>query len=227
MTLEEKNLKYTTIEENLSNPSPELLKLHPQAKVPLLLHQGAVIHESAIITEYLDDLFPENKLKIPGPLKVAQMRMWTFWCDEIFKPDLDTFKYEWNSIGTDTNREEERTLLVDRLRSHLKKLQDALALQPFLMGSEISLADIHVFPFYRQLRRHMQTTKDDSSLRVFDPSVAPSMVPFMGRSVVPVQAHSDVPATNPSLDLNVTDLWLNRIIERPSFDRVMRPKAKS
>lgn len=148
MTLDEKGLDYTTIEEDLSAPSAELLELHPEGKVPLLIHRGIPIHESAIITEYLEDVFPSPSLRPTRALERARMRMWTFWCDELLKPDLDQFKYEWNDLS-----EDKRVALLARLRDHLSKLARPLAEHPFLLGKELTLADVHVFPFYRQLQK--------------------------------------------------------------------------
>ncbi len=148
MTLEEKNLKYTVIEEDLSHPSEELLRLHPEGKVPLLIHSGVSIHESAVITEYLDEISGPPYLMPTEPLARAQVRLWTFWCHEFFKPDLELFKYEWNQIS-----EIERTSLLGRLREHLAKLTSSLGPHPFLMGEQLTLADIHLFPFYRQLQK--------------------------------------------------------------------------
>ena len=58
MVLHEKEIPFKVIEEELKNLSPELLKLHPEGRVPVLVHGDLVIYESAIITEYLDDCFP-------------------------------------------------------------------------------------------------------------------------------------------------------------------------
>ncbi|MDR3606437.1 MAG: glutathione S-transferase family protein [Oligoflexia bacterium] len=146
--LEEKGLKYSVIEEDLANPSSELLRLHPEGKVPLLLHHGHPIFESSVITEYLDEAFPEVSLMPRAPLERAEVRLWTFWCNELFKPDLDAYKYEWPGLSAD-----ERQALLARLKASLEKLDSALDKAAFLMGPQITLADIHVFPFYRQLQK--------------------------------------------------------------------------
>lgn len=148
MVLEEKGLPYTTLEEDLSAPSADLLRLHPQGRVPLLIHQGLAIHESSIITEYLDENFGPPLLTPSTPSGRAMLRMWTFWCNELFKPDLDTYKYEWESLTPPAQAE-----LSERMAAHLDKLDQALARSPYIMGAELTLADIHLFPFYRQLQK--------------------------------------------------------------------------
>lgn len=148
MTLEEKNLLYTVKEESLSKPSPELLQRHPEGKVPLLIHGDLVIYESAIIMEYLEDSFPEISLFPQSPEDRARVRLWGYWCNAIFKPDLDLYKYKWEKIT-----KEERETLSNRLSNHLQKIENSLIGNTFLCGQNFSLADIFIFPFYRQLRK--------------------------------------------------------------------------
>lgn len=148
VALEEKGLNYALIEEDLANPSPELLRIHPSGQVPVLVHQGQVIPESAVITEYLEELHPQPALMPSTPIGRARVRLWTQWCAEILKPDLDTFKYEWEPLSPEARDE-----LLSRLRASLSRLESALIDRPFLLGEEFTLADIHVFPFYRQLTR--------------------------------------------------------------------------
>lgn len=137
MTLEEKGLPYSVVEESLRAPSSDLLRVNPSGKVPVLLVDGVAMPESAVITAFLEEKFPS--LGSPGS--------WTSWCDDVFKPDLDLFKYKWKELSGD-----EQAALLLRLRGHLGKLESALA-SGFLGGSSFSMADIHVFPFYRQLTK--------------------------------------------------------------------------
>ncbi len=157
MAMEEKNLSYTVIEENLASFSPELLRLHPEGKVPVLLHDQQVIYESSIITEYLDEVFPSPPLMPQAPQGRAQVRLWTHWCNEIFKPDLDEFKYEWKTLT-----EGRRLELKGRLLGHLNQLETTLGEKEFIVGTDLTLADIHLFPFYRQLQKIPSNDLDTS-----------------------------------------------------------------
>ncbi|MBL7714522.1 MAG: glutathione S-transferase family protein [Bdellovibrionales bacterium] len=148
MVLEEKGLRYQVFEENFSNFSEDLLRLHPEGKVPLLIHDGIPIHESSVITEYLDEKFPEPALMPRDPAARAQVRLWTHWADQILKPDLDAFKYEWKDLEP-----EKKSALQIRLQKRVQELAHALQNRPYLMGENLTLADIHVFPFYRQLQK--------------------------------------------------------------------------
>lgn len=148
MTLHEKQLPFITIEEDLKNFSPELKKLHPEAKVPLLLHQGEAIYESAIITEYLEDAFPEMPLMPREAQARMEVRRWTYWCNHFFKPEVDRYKY-----GPARLSEKEVLDATENLRGCLVKLDRALSQTGWLVGNGLTLADIHVFPFVRQLSK--------------------------------------------------------------------------
>jgi len=55
---------------------PEYLALNPNGVVPTLVHGDRVLYESNVITEYLDDVFPEPKLYPADPWRRAQAKMW-------------------------------------------------------------------------------------------------------------------------------------------------------
>ena len=55
---------------------PEYLALNPNGVVPTLVHDGRVLYESNVITEYLDEIFPGPHLYPPDPWERAQAKMW-------------------------------------------------------------------------------------------------------------------------------------------------------
>ncbi|MGI9380202.1 MAG: glutathione S-transferase family protein, partial [Methyloligellaceae bacterium] len=73
--------------------TPEYLALNPKAVVPTLIHDGQVIRESTVICEYIDDVFPEPKLKPSNPVACAFMRLWTKLVDEEVHPSVRPVTY--------------------------------------------------------------------------------------------------------------------------------------
>jgi len=61
---------------------PEYLRLNPNGVVPTLVHDGQVIIESTVISEYLEDAWPEVSLRPHDPYARARMRLWTKQLDE-------------------------------------------------------------------------------------------------------------------------------------------------
>ncbi|MCI5072158.1 glutathione S-transferase family protein [bacterium] len=148
MTLHEKGIAFETREEKWGAFSQELKEKHPEAKVPVLVHGDTVIYESAIITEYIEDAFPKHALLSQDPSQRAQMRLWTYWCNHVFKPHVDHYKY-----GTARSKAEDVEQAPENLKKDLHKLEATLSQQHYLLGDKLSLADIHVFPFLRQLNK--------------------------------------------------------------------------
>lgn len=60
---------------------PAYLALNPNGVVPTLVDRGAVIAESSIICEYLDEAYPSPPLRAHTPLDRATMRFWTSYPD--------------------------------------------------------------------------------------------------------------------------------------------------
>ena len=68
--LAEKAIPWTSHHLNLragDQQKPEYLKLNPNALVPTLVDNGTVIIESTVINEYLDDAYPELRLRPREP----------------------------------------------------------------------------------------------------------------------------------------------------------------
>jgi glutathione S-transferase len=86
LTLWEKGIDFidrpvdSTKREHLSD---WYLELNPNGVVPTLIHDGAVIIDSSVIMEYLDEVFPEHPLTPSDPVKRAHMRKWLRYFEEV------------------------------------------------------------------------------------------------------------------------------------------------
>ncbi len=86
LILHEKNLRWhSRIVEILKGDQfqPWYIALNPNAVVPTLVHDGEAICESAVICEYLDDVFPEPAMRPADLVERAVMRIWS--------SDVDTY----------------------------------------------------------------------------------------------------------------------------------------
>jgi glutathione S-transferase len=72
---------------------PEFVALNPKAVVPVLVHDGAVIVESTVICEYLEESFPAKPIYPRAPLERAQVRVWTKAVDEELHPACSAITY--------------------------------------------------------------------------------------------------------------------------------------
>lgn len=66
--------------------NPDYLAINPKAVVPTLVHDGAIVAESTLICEYLDEVFEGSSLTPADPLAKVAMRTWTKAVDEQLHP---------------------------------------------------------------------------------------------------------------------------------------------
>ena len=89
LVLHEKGLPFEAKPVDLTkkeNLQPEYLALNPKGVVPTIIENGAVVTESSIIIEYLDDAHPSPPLRPVEADKRARMRSWIRAVDDELHP---------------------------------------------------------------------------------------------------------------------------------------------
>src|ERR1700761_8174978 len=85
--LNAKNLSFAEVKLDLlagDQMKPDYLKLNPNGVVPTLDHDGAIVIDSSVIIEYLDEIAPEHARFTPAdPAKRAHMRSLMRFIDEM------------------------------------------------------------------------------------------------------------------------------------------------
>ncbi len=110
--------------------------LHPDGKVPALLHDGALVTESAAIALYLTDLFPDAGLGAPvGSPERAAYVTWLAWTAGEMEPAY------WARISGQT--ETDATALT-RYEQVNARILTALEHGPYLMGHRFTAVDVMV-----------------------------------------------------------------------------------
>ena len=183
--LGEKTLRWKSHHLNLragEQQKPAYLELNPNAVVPTLVDSGRVIIESTVINEYLDDAYPEPRLRPADACQRARMRLWTKQLDEGVHvatrviSNAIAFRHQKLALGADAlkmlhdkipdpkKREEswenitkgiESSFFVDAVRRSDRLLADmeaSLIEESWLAGKEFSLADIGYAPYLRRLQ---------------------------------------------------------------------------
>jgi glutathione S-transferase len=88
LLLMEKNVPYELTEIDLNDKPGWFLELSPYEKVPVLRHGDLVVFESAIVNEYLDEVFPAPPLMPQSPASRAHVRMWVDFANNRFIPPI-------------------------------------------------------------------------------------------------------------------------------------------
>jgi glutathione S-transferase len=147
MALIEKNIPFDLVEIDTQNKPASFLAISPYGKVPVLRHKDAVIYESRIVGEYLDEAFPDPPLMPKGPAARAEARIWIDYCDTQFMPSMSAIIADRRAPEKQKkNRETLRQRLM-YIEEGLRKLSDG----PFWLGKTVSLVDIQFMPMFERL----------------------------------------------------------------------------
>lgn len=129
-------------EISLREKPAHMLQVSPKGTVPVLvLQDGQVIEQSLDIMLWaLQQHDPKGWLQS----HYEQMMQWIASNDGDFKQSLDRYKYP------ERYPEYPQTEYRARGELFLKELENALQVQPYLLGQQASMADVAIFPFVRQ-----------------------------------------------------------------------------
>jgi glutathione S-transferase len=177
--LAEKSLPFGDIKLDLGKGKdhlkPEYLKLNPNGVVPTLVDDGAIVTDSSVICEYLDEKYPAVRLIPEDLVERAKMRAWMRFIEEVptaavrvpsfnmgFLPrfaGLDRAQFEaeqsdirpirkqfYRRMGTSGFKKEDVQSSLEQLGNTCRRMDEALGNGPWLMGAQYTLADIIVAP---------------------------------------------------------------------------------
>ena len=155
---------------------PEYLALNPNGVVPTLDHDGAIVTDSTVITEYLDEVEPEASFTPEDPVKRARMRALMHFIDEMpaasvrvptfnlaFLPKFQAMSREqfmamaeskplrkefMLKMGQSGFPKAEMDEALARLRRSYERMESEIEASggPWLLGKDITLADVAVMP---------------------------------------------------------------------------------
>lgn len=110
--------------------------LHPDGKVPALLHDGALVTESVAIALYLTDLHPDANLGAPvGSPERAAYLTWLAWTAGEMEPAF------WGKISGAAETDLSARARYD---AAIARLMTALATGPYLMGDRFTAVDVMI-----------------------------------------------------------------------------------
>jgi glutathione S-transferase len=135
IVLAEKQIEYEAIEIDLRDRPAWIYEKNTTGRVPVIEEDGWLLPESAVIMEYLEERWPEPRLLALDPAERALARLWIFRHDDFTRPYYALRRGEDADFG-----------------SELAKLDAALAVRPWLGGSEYGLADIAYVPWVLRAR---------------------------------------------------------------------------
>jgi glutathione S-transferase len=177
--LNAKQLPFHEIKLNLlegDQLKPEYLKLNPNGVVPTLDHDGAIVVDSTVIAEYLDEIEPKTSFTPEDPVQRARMRALMHFIDEMpaaavrvptfnlaFLPRFQAMTRDdfiamaeskplrrefMLTMGQTGFPKAEMDAALGRLRRSYERMDAEIEKSgwPWLLGKEITLADVTAMP---------------------------------------------------------------------------------
>ena len=146
--LEELGIPYEIVRLNLQageQKTPAYLRINPNGAVPALVDGEVTLFESAAICEYLADKFPEKKLAPPvGTAARGYYYQWIHFAMSTIEPPLLTIFMHTVMRPEAERRPELVPPARESLKAALAVLDQALAGRTFLVGDELTTADVMV-----------------------------------------------------------------------------------
>lgn len=131
------------------NTAPEYLAKNPFGKVPTLEVDGTALYETAAILQYLDETLADHKFSPSDPLQKARMRQLMGIVDShLYAPAIRTIVIQRliaPSQGSTTDEDAVQAAIAPA-KTAMEAIESIAVCNPFLMGSELSLADFHLIP---------------------------------------------------------------------------------
>jgi len=155
---------------------PDYLALNPNGVVPTLDHDGAIVIDSSVIIEYLDEVAPHASFTPREPVRRAAMRALMRFIDEVpaaavrvptynlaFLPRFKSMSEEeflafaeskplrkefMLAMGRSGFPQKDMDAALDRMQRTYARMEDAIMESggPWLMGKDATLADVALMP---------------------------------------------------------------------------------
>ncbi len=158
LALQHKGLKYESQLlhfDKQEHQSPQMLKLNPRGRLPVLKDEDYVVFESLAILYYLDVKYPEPKLFGTTPEEAGVIMRVICEFQAYTEPSLQKIV---------------SAIFEDRVNDHLDELTDAmhavareartiegrLSKEEWIVGASYSATDMVIFPWIQLLRRALE-----------------------------------------------------------------------
>ena len=136
--LEEVGEPYETVLTEWGAPPAALLAANPLGKVPTIVHDGAVVSETAAICAYLADAFPDAELAPRGDERADYYRWMFFTAGPIEAAMMDSH------LGVALPAEKEAMIGYGNLACAVNVLEGAVSAHDYVAGPRFTAADVYV-----------------------------------------------------------------------------------
>lgn len=125
--------------------TPEFLAMNPHGRVPVIDDGGTVVWESHAILRYLAARYGRDTFWSDDPAERSRYERWMDWSQTALQPDFLNGVF-WAFYRTPEPQRDLPAIKksIDRCTRHFQLLDWLLAGRKFLLGNDLSLADIPI-----------------------------------------------------------------------------------
>ena len=146
LMLYEKGIDFWSIEIDLSNKPDWFASVSLYTKVPALEQGDIRIFESAIVNEYVDEVYPTPAMVPADPGRRALARIWVDYCNTRFTSAFGGLLREADPSA----RPEKAEKLLEALRYMETSGLEKLGANPYWLGDSISIVDVAFWPWFER-----------------------------------------------------------------------------
>ena len=143
--LAEKQIKYQLILVDYEDE--DLASLNPYNQLPMLLENDLKLFNTAIISEYLDDRYRQNKLYADAPMPRAEQRQYIWRFEQDWFKLADQMLRHPDSLDLTAQRAAQQ-----KLRDTLISLTPLFQHYPYFMSENFSILDCMLAPLFIRLK---------------------------------------------------------------------------
>lgn len=166
LVLLEKGIDFELTEIDLQNKPDWFTQISRYGKVPAIKHGNNEIYESAIINEYLNEVFPDPPLLPQEAGARAIARIWIDYANTRFVPAFSKLLRGKTVQEQEQGRQELQDSLLYIEQEGLGKLSGE---GPYWFGNSLSLVDLTFYPWFERLptlKEYRNFTLPSSAKRV-------------------------------------------------------------
>jgi glutathione S-transferase len=152
LALEEKGIDYELEEVDIfadDGPPANYLALNPFGTIPTLLHGDLVLYETSAINRYIDEISPGASLQPSVPIERARMNQIIGMLDSYgYRPMVWDVYVQRIVVPTAGGEADEACIAaaLPGLRGLFEQLERWRGDRGYLVGEELTLADLHLYP---------------------------------------------------------------------------------
>ncbi len=126
--------------------SDDYRAINPTGKIPALVFEGNVLPESAVIAEFLEDIYPHSPLRPADHWQRAQMNLIIRIADAYM---MDAMLPLFANLDPENRDEAVITATLAAVDTGLDRLDIMLEPSPLAAGADITLADLALVPILK------------------------------------------------------------------------------